>query len=110
MMGPGLERDVGCRADLLWRCDLSRPDHAAAFVAVLNSVGFATVPGASRMGLHVLEETSTHHRVVVVVRTGRVQLRLDAESGHDTRRTEARRLFETMREATAVEAAAGGNR
>ncbi|MEM6295817.1 MAG: hypothetical protein AAGA54_31385 [Myxococcota bacterium] len=109
MLGPDLERDVGCRADLLWRCDLSTPGYAEAFATALNSVGFVTVPGASRMGLHVLEETSTRHRVVVVLRTGRVQLRLDAESGHEARRTEARRLFETMRRATAGQAAARGS-
>lgn len=93
MLAPEFVRDVGCRANLLWRCDLVRAERSAAFAQAVTTRGFAAVPEATRLGLAVFEERQTGHRLVVVLRTGRVQVRLDAMTPHETRVDEARRLF-----------------
>ncbi len=108
MLGPELIRDVGCRANLVWRCDLLEAADATGFVSAATATAFEAVPDASRMGLQVLAEPGTGHRVVVVLRTGRVQIRLDALTDADARVMEGRRVFERLREATHADPAPTG--
>ena len=96
MLSPSFARDVGCRANLMWRCDLEDPLRTAAFVDTATSQTFVAVPEATRMGVAVFEERDSGHRVVVVLRTGRVQVRLDAMTPADARVEEARRVFERL--------------
>lgn len=96
MLRPGFARDVGCRADLMWRCDLEDPQQTAAFVDTATSEAFVVVPEATRMGVAVFEEGDSGHRVVVVLRTGRVQVRLDALTPASARVDEAHRVFERL--------------
>lgn len=96
MLSPSFARDVGCRADLMWRCDLEDPQRTAAFVDTATSDAFVAVPDASRMGVAVFEERDSGHRVVVVLRTGRVQVRLDAMTPATARVDEAQRMFERL--------------
>lgn len=98
MLGPEFAKDVGCRANLVWRCDLASAQHSAAFVDSATSGAFAAVHGATRLGVAVFEEPNTRHRVVVVLRTGRVQVRLDALTPQDARVAEARRVFARLQE------------
>lgn len=91
-----LVRDVGCRRDLLWRCDLAGLIEPAAFVDALLTEGFADVGQTRRFGLVVLEEPASGHRVVVVLRTGRVQLRMDASCPHAARTGESQRLHAVL--------------
>ncbi|MGH1348316.1 MAG: hypothetical protein ACRBN8_42570 [Nannocystales bacterium] len=93
----GFARDVGCRADLLWRCDLVDGTQTAAWVALATAAGFSSVPGSSRLGVAVLEEPGSGHRIVAVLRTGRLQIRLDAMTPKPTRVLQARRLFDRLR-------------
>jgi hypothetical protein len=85
-------RDVGCRHDLLWRCDLA-PRHAAGLVPALLAAGFRDATPCAADRLRVLEQPGAGHRIVVVARTGRVQVRLDALTPAHERVGEARRLF-----------------
>lgn len=98
MLGPDFAKDVGCRANLMWRCDLASAQQSVSFVDAATAGAFEAVPGATRMGIAVFEEPDTRHRVVVVLRTGRVQVRLDALTPAETRVDEARRLFERLQE------------
>ncbi len=96
MLSPEFARDAGCRANLVWRCDLVDARHAARFVEAATQAAFELVPGATRMGVAVFEEARSGHRVLVVLRTGRVQVRLDALTDPDTRVDEARRVFDRL--------------
>jgi hypothetical protein len=96
MLSPSFARDVGCRANLMWRCDLEDPRRTEAFVDTATADVFVAVPDATRMGVAVFEEPNSGHRVVVVLRTGRVQVRLDALTPADARVDEARRVFERL--------------
>lgn len=96
MLSPSFGRDVGCRADLIWRCDLEEPARSAAFVDTATADAFVAVPAATRMGVAVFEEPATGHRVLVVLRTGRVQVRLDAFTPATDRVDEAHRVFERL--------------
>ena len=91
-----LVRDVGCRRDLLWRCDLATRFEPEAFVDTLLAEGFADVGQTRRFGLVVLEEPGSGHRAVVVLRTGRVQLRMDASCSHESRVSESQRLHAVL--------------
>lgn len=96
-LAEGFARDVGCRADLLWRCDLLDPTQTAAWIDVAVAAGFARVPGSSRLGVVVLEAPDSDHRIVVVLRTGRLQIRLDAMTTKTARVTQAQQLFDRIR-------------
>lgn len=80
----------------MWRCDLEDPSRSSAFVDTATTDEFVAVPEATRMGVAVFEEPVSGHRVVVVLRTGRVQVRLDALTPADTRAREAQRVFERL--------------
>jgi hypothetical protein len=96
LLAEGFGPDSGCRANLLWRCDLRAPDDAPRLLEAAEALGFARVPGASRMGVAVVESAQTGHRVVVVLRTGRVQVRLDALTPHEARVDQAHAVFEQL--------------
>lgn len=104
-----LVRDVGCRADLLWRCDLHREESSSDFLAALRRAGFDDAASSGLTGLEVLEEQRTGHRLVMVTRTGRIQLRLAAETRHERRVAEARRLYAVMRRHGSMRATSAGN-
>lgn len=97
MLAEGLARDIGCRADLLWRCDLLDAAQTAAWVELATAAEFSSVPGSSRLGVAVFEDPQSGHRIVVVLRTGRVQIRLDAMTPKAKRVSQARVLFERLR-------------
>jgi len=96
-LAEGFARDVGCRADLLWRCDLVDGAQTAAWLELATAAGFSSVPGSSRLGVDVLEEPTSGHRIVAVLRTGRLQIRLDAMTPKTERVQQARELFERLR-------------
>ena len=93
----GFARDIGCRADLLWRCDLLDGSQTAAWVELATAAEFTSVPGSSRLGVAVFEDPQSGHRIVAVLRTGRVQIRLDAMTPKAQRVSQARALFERLR-------------
>ena len=97
-LAEGFSRDVGCRADLLWRCDLVDGTQTAAWVEFATAAGLTSVPGSSRLGVAVLEEPTSGHRVVAVLRTGRLQIRLDAMTPKSARVQQARQLFDRLRD------------
>ncbi len=85
-----LEKDHGCRTGLAWRCDI-RP--GALTDALIDAFDDAGVPlKTESFGLATFEEMDTKHRVIVVVATGRVQVRLDYTTPHDARPDEATRV------------------
>lgn len=92
-----LTRDIGCRADLLWRCDLLDGTQTAEWVELATAAEFTSVPGSSRLGVAVLQDRRSGHRIVAVLRTGRVQIRLDAMTPRAQRASQARELFERLR-------------
>ncbi len=96
-LAEGFARDVGCRADLLWRCDLVDGAQTPAWVEFVATAGFSSVPGSSRLGVAVLEDPSSGHRIVAVLRTGRLQIRLDAMTPKPARVQQARELFDRLR-------------
>lgn len=83
-----LERDHGCFADLHWRLDVGREvdwtrveGQLAGGIAVEDSPSFLRVWRADG-----------GHQVVIVPRTGRIQIRLDPVVARDERAETARRL------------------
>lgn len=96
-LADGFARDVGCRADLLWRCDLLDPAQTAAWIDLAVASGFERIPAASKLGVAVLEAPASGHRVVAVVRTGRLQIRLDAMTPKPQRVQQASQLFDRLR-------------
>jgi hypothetical protein len=92
----GLARDVGCRADLLWRCDLLQATQSSRWVESAVAAGFMAVPGGSGLGVAVLEDPASGNRVVVVLRTGRVQIRLDSLVPKSARVQQAQDLFDRL--------------
>lgn len=97
MLAQRFARDVGCRADLLWRCDLLDATQTVAWLALAASAGFSSIPGSSRLGVAVFEDPRSGHRIVAVLRTGRIQLRLDAMTPKSERVQQAQKLFERLR-------------
>jgi len=93
----GFARDIGCRADLLWRCDLLDATQTAAWVELATAAEFTSLPASSRLGIAVFEDPQSGHRIVAVLRTGRVQIRLDAMTPKAQRVPQARGLFERLR-------------
>ena len=78
----------------MWRCDLAEAARTPAFVDAVVASGFSRV--SERMGVSVLEQDGSGHRVIVVLRSGRVQVRLDALTPHETRIEAAQRLYERL--------------
>lgn len=82
-----LHRDPSCLRDLLWRIALSSPEDAARLADRLQACGWqpqTTVPQVRDL------EGPEGHRLVIVPRTGRVQLRVHYLTAPRARRDAAR--------------------
>lgn len=86
-----LSRDPGCLRDLLWRSDLDREPQAV--IEALAGAGFEVAfRGAGLVRLRAADESE----IVVVLRTGRVQLRLSYLVPPEARAEAARGLFAAL--------------
>lgn len=94
-----LQRDHGCRHLLSWRGDLPAPIDMAWLEARLMSANLYVCH--EHPGFITFEEDDTGHRLVVVPRTGRLQLRLYATTTTETREAEAVRVGGAMGRAIA---------
>jgi hypothetical protein len=84
-----LEREVTCLRSLTWRCDLP-PDLAPRVLDRLLAEGWGTVHGSP--GLSVIRSAELHE-IVLVLRSGRVQIRVHYTVPEDERRHAAERVF-----------------
>ena len=87
-----LSRDPSCMKDLAWRTDLA-PEWIEPLVERLLEGDFRL---ASRGPIVVLD-TTDGHRVVLVPRTGRVQIRIGYVVPSEERATAAAAVYERLR-------------
>lgn len=81
-----LSRDFGCRKNLLWRVDLEGVD-VVQLAETLSAEGWrerSSVPQVRDM------ESPAGHGVVLVPRTGRIQIRIHYLTPHEDREQAAR--------------------
>lgn len=84
-----LQRDHTCVQNMNWRCDVP-PGAVDRLLAALLAAGFVRQPGPDALPALLSPD---HHRVLVVRRTGRVQLRIDYVIPPHERRHAAEALF-----------------
>lgn len=88
-----LSRDPGCLRDLLWRIELPRPQDAGPLADRLEALGWqenSRVPQVRDL------EGPAGHRLVIVPRTGRIQIRVHYLTALVDRAREASRLHDTV--------------
>ena len=90
-----LTRDHSCLRDLLWRIELREPSpsRVLALAEHLSKVGWierSAVPQLRDL------EGPDGHRLVIVVRTGRIQLRVHYLTAHAERQSAAQRLHDDL--------------
>jgi hypothetical protein len=88
-----LSREVTCIRSLAWRCDVPAQLHWDGLCAELQALGLAALPatrGLLRFG------TERGDEIVVVSRSGRVQLRVHYTVPEEERRFAAERLFQLL--------------
>jgi hypothetical protein len=94
--------DAGCCKQVLWRCDLPRDSAAEHLVAALRDPtimaddAFTETPQSVAGLLDILEHRQSGHHVVVVRRTGRLQIRLDGLTPPPARLPAARAVYEIV--------------
>lgn len=85
-----LARDQSCFRSLNWRCDLPAGSDCDRLAATLAEKGFAAVGGPS--AIRTLRSPEGHE-VVLVPRTGRVQIRVHYLTPEEERRFVAEGVF-----------------
>lgn len=95
-----LHRDVGCRKNMMWATRLDPSIAIDDFLAALQQHGFIEGIGGVANKLSVYDHGSSGHRVVLVHRSGRIQIRLDALTRHEDRVDAARQIYDVLLAAT----------
>ncbi len=91
-----LEREVTCLRSLNWRCDLL-PGRGPLVLEHLLRNGWSAIPGPP--GLSVIRHADLHE-IALVVRSGRVQIRVHYTVPEAERRQAAERVFVALVRAT----------
>lgn len=94
----GLEVGHGCYRHLTWECVLAERGRAGALAEGLRALGFSDVSANALIRELVDAE---QHRVIVVPRTGRVQIRVHYLTPYEARRAAARGVAAALASALA---------
>jgi hypothetical protein len=85
-----LARDQSCLRSLNWRCDLPAGSDCDRIAAALAEKGFASTGGSS---MFRILRSPEGHEIVLVPRTGRVQIRVHYLTPEEERRFAAEGVF-----------------
>lgn len=88
-----LTRDLSCFRGLNWRSDLPAGSDCDELAAALSGRGFVAVAGPSALRLLRSREG---HELLLVPRTGRVQIRVHYLTPQEERRWAAERVFASL--------------
>ncbi len=86
-------RDQACIRDLLWRIEVGDRDQTAQLSQRLTTLGWAN---ASAFAQLLDLESPDGHRLIIVPRTGRVQLRVSYLVPRDERKQAALRIYDEL--------------